>query len=288
MAKNKIDFSHVNVFKGLAQIPVAINLLIDTPMFIKDHKLWKGFLNHKWVLLFAIVVAFAYTSALYHDLHDYLFPSKPNISSELEAAQQTANEVNNSLIETDIVKDGPELIDTDESSENHKSVFSGSLKFLLLIFLEVLIFHFAVKTNNILKKEKKALVLKDFIKAEKRLILVMARNWIFGLLMYILVAIACSIAKIKFLSDEIMFVIYAFYLGFAFLDNYLEQFNFSIKKSTKTIQKHFGAAVVMGLFASIAMQVPLIGPLAVPFICAIAATRYGHQMKMENFVLKET
>ena len=45
------------------------------------------------------------------------------------------------------------LVEPEEiMEEDHKPLFSSSLKFLLLIFLEVLIFHFAVKTNNILKK----------------------------------------------------------------------------------------------------------------------------------------
>jgi len=67
------------------------------------------------------------------------------------------------------------------------------------------------------------------------------------------------------------------------LDNYLEQFHFSIKQSVTCIQSHFGAATVFGIFTSLVMNVPLIGPLIVPFVCAIAATRYGHLNQMESF-----
>ena len=106
-----------------------------------------------------------------------------------------------------------------------------------------------------------------------------------GLVMYILVSIACSIAGFSALRDAIMFFVYGFYLGFAFLDNYLEQFGFNIKNSVKCVQSHFGASALFGITASILMNIPFIGPLIVPFIIGIAATRYGHETKMEAFAI---
>lgn len=81
-----------------------------------------------------------------------------------------------------------------------------------------------------------------------------------------------------------MFFVYGFFLGFALLDNYLEQYHFSIKKSSKRIQSHFGAAIVFGIFASLGMGIPVIGPIVIPFIGAVAATLYGHEMRMEKEV----
>ena len=78
------------------------------------------------------------------------------------------------------------------------------------------------------------------------------------------------------------------FLGFAFLDNYLEQFHFTIKESAKCIQSHFGAAVIFGIFTSILLHIPILGPIAVPFICGIAATRYGHRFRMETFSIPKT
>ena len=284
--KNKKKLAHVNYLEGIAQIPAASKVLIETPEFIHDKKLWKGFLKHKWVLLFSIVIAILFSSILFQDLREYFFSSKPDLTETFDSAKQTIRDVNQSLIETDVIKEGEKIVDEEKIFEKHTSVFSGSLKFLLLIFLEVLIFHFSVTTNNILKDENKTLIFKDFFKAEKRMILIMGRNWALGIAMYTIVSTGLNLIGYRFLIEEIMFVIYGFYLGFAFLDNYLEQFQFTIKESTKCIQKHFGAAIVFGLFASITMNIPLIGPLAVPFICAIAATRYGHLMRIEDFKLE--
>lgn len=310
----KLDFSHVNISKGLEQIPQAIKVLIDTPNFIKKHQLWKGFLDHSWVLLFSIVIASAFTYTLYRDIHDYFIPGESrdieiNISTDgldkdieemdkdIEKMEMGIEEMEKGIEKMEkalehIPEEGKaELEAGKQSLENqkekikgkHKPLFSGSLKFLLLIFLEVLIYHFAVKTNNILKKTNKILAFKEFSTAQIRMIKVMGRKWIAGLLMYIIISIACGITGTAYLKDTIMFLVYGYYMGFAFLDNYLEQFHFSIKKSATCIQSHFGAATVFGLFTSLVMNVPLIGPLVVPFLCAIAATRYGHQSQMEDF-----
>ena len=86
--KKKKHLAHVSYLEGLAQIPVAAKVLIDTPEFIQEQKLWKGFWKHKLVLLFSIVVALFFTSILYHDLHDYFFPSGLDISAELESTKE--------------------------------------------------------------------------------------------------------------------------------------------------------------------------------------------------------
>ena len=288
----KLDFSHVDISKGLAQIPQAIKVLIDTPAFIKKHQLWKGFLDHSWVLLFSIIIASAFTYTLYRDVHDYFIPdehsdieinlSADDIDKGIEEIEEAMENIPAQGI-AELEAEKQSLLDQKEILEgDHKPLFSGSLKFLLLIFLEVLIYHFAVKTNNILKKTNNILAFKEFSTAQIRMIKVMGRNWVLGLLMYILISIACGITGTQYLKDTIMFLVYGYYLGFAFLDNYLEQFHISIKNSTKCIQSHFGAATVFGVFTSLVMNVPLIGPLVVPFLCAIAATRYGHFNQLEN------
>jgi len=112
---------------------------------------------------------------------------------------------------------------------------------------------------------------------------VMWRKWLYGLLMFIFISIICGITGTDYLKDAIMFLIYGYYMGFAFLDNYLEQFKFSINESVKCTQSHFGAATVFGVFTSLIISIPVIGPLIAPFLCAIAATRYGHAKNMESF-----
>lgn len=314
------DLSHINVKKGVNQIPQALKVLLSTPAFITKHKLWRGVFENTWVLIFSIITALLFTYILYNNVHDYFVPSDSegisiNYSSD---DSNSENETNTDLLrgDNDELKDQnveelAEEKDDDDYDENneeedevdtadghdnekakakkHKPLFSGSLKFLLLIFMELVIFHFAVKTNNILKHQNKVPRFKDFSKAQMRIFKVMGRKWVYGLIMYTLVSIICAITNTTPLKHSIMFLIYGYYMGFAFLDNYLEQFKFTINESASCIQSHFGAALVFGLFTSVVMNVPVVGPLLVPFVCGIAATRYGHMMEMESFprVLKK-
>jgi len=206
-----------------------------------------------------------------------------------DIVDEIVDEVNTEVseeLENELSSELKDAISDEDSShvEKHKSVFSNSLKFFLLIFLEVLIFHFAVRTNSILKGQKKEAFFKDFSHAQLRMIKVMGLKWALGLACYIVVTVALSIAQIRFVTPYLMYFVYAYFIGFAFLDNYMEQFGYTIRESSRTIQTHFGAAVTLGVIAGALMHIPLVGPLVTPFICAIAATRYGHQVKMENYI----
>ena len=279
----------------MEQASVALRVLRSTPAFIKKHQLWKGFLDHKWIMIVTILIMGTLSVTLYYDVHDYFSPDEGiNINLDIptegfddgiQALEEAA------LISPENAKESLEagkksLSDAkDKLEDNHKPLFSGSYKFLILIFLEILIFHFAVGTNNILKNENRLLIVREFSRAQIRMIKIMAHKWIFGLIIYILVSILFGILGLSKLTNFIMFFVYAFFMGFAFLDNYLEQYHFSIKKSSKRIQSHFGAATFFGIIASAGMSIPVIGPILMPFIFAVAATIYGHEVAMEKEVV---
>ena len=281
--------------KGLNQMPNAFRYLMDSPTFIFKHKLWKGFFDNSWVLVTSVIIASFFSLIAYQDVHEFLFPGKgegTNINLNLEMGDDESDEeiakvptIQENEVEVEEVEDEnpADQEETEEASINkdHESLFSGSLKFLLLIFLEVFIFHLSVRTNNLLKGQNKKLVFKDFSKAQIRVIKVMLHKWIYGLLVYILASIGLFILGLSFLKTGLMFLVYGYFLGFAFLDNYMEQYDYNISNSAKKIRTHFGAATVFGVFTSIVMNVPVIGPLVIPFLCSIAATRYAHDQQLE-------
>ncbi len=287
------DFSHINFKKGLTQIPDLLKALASTPHFIQKHQLWRGFFENGGVLFFSVIIAIAFSYILYGDIYDYFFPSEEIVNIELSTEE--INELDEELQELEKALDelpteAQEDIEEAKQSiregkeqlqKKHKPLFSGSLKFLLLIFLEVLIFHFSVRTNNILKKEQNVVAFKGFYNAQIRMIKVLFRKWLYSLLMYIFISIACGFLGISFLRDFIMFFVYSFYFGFAFLDNYLEQYHYTIEESARCVQRHFGAATTLGITSSLLVSIPIIGPLIIPFVCGIAATRYAHYSEME-------
>ena len=84
-----------------------------------------------------------------------------------------------------------------------------------------------------------------------------------------------------------MFFIYSYFVGHAFLDNYNEQFNKSIKNSDSIIKQHIGASLALGIVISALLFIPLLGPLCAPILGAIAAAIYGERYKIEDSLPQE-
>lgn len=162
--------------------------------------------------------------------------------------------------------------------------FSGGMKYLLIIFLEVFIFHFSVKSYSILKGKQTVLKLNDFYQAEKRMLIVMLQCLVKTWLAYLFLSIVFGVFGFEFLKKPLMFLVYSYFIGYAFLDNYNEQHEISIKNSDKIIRKRFGASIALGMLCSLLMLIPVIGPFSSPLFCAVIATLYGyrHQLELVN------
>lgn len=236
------------------------------------------------------------SSAVYSDLKELITHDKEEqIIAQNEQADNQISELRSQLdtIQQDNIREEYErqIEDLEESKEDRlasldQPLVSGFTKFMLLLILEIVIYHFSVQTNNILKNEKEILRYKDFLGAEIRMFFVMARSALFyGIAWVILNIILSVIGLSSLLHEPLVYVIHAFYLGFAFIDNYLEQYNISINNSAIINRNHLGAALVIGLLSSVLLFVPVIGPLFVPIICSIAATRYAHAHHLENLAL---
>jgi uncharacterized protein involved in cysteine biosynthesis len=74
-----------------------------------------------------------------------------------------------------------------------------------------------------------------------------------------------------------MFFVYSYYLGFAFFDNYNEQFGLTIKESAELTKENMGAAIMLGIAAHVILILPIIGAIIMPIFCAVAATLYAHK-----------
>ncbi len=265
---------------------------LKAPKFINDHRLWKGFFDHKWVSLFSIAIAFLFSYLMITNV----MRSSEELSSEdlvLEESDVVEEELYD-LEKEDEEENEEEEEEDDEAAEGDEQkvkeqvkkagrsfFFSGGMKYLLLIFLEVLIFHFSVKTYSILKGKEIKLHVNDFYKAEIRMLQVMFQSLIKTWLIKLLITIFVGIVGFKFLKAPALFFVYSYFIGHAFLDNYNEQHALSIKDSSNIIKKRLGASTALGVIASVIMLVPLIGPLTAPLFCAVIATLYGYRHKLE-------
>lgn len=230
--------------------------------FIRDHSLWKGFFKYKWVFLFSLIIACIFSYTLIHSFIDILNGEDPSevsfdINTDEDSAIKTFGIIGQSF------------------------VFSGGMKYLLLIMLEVLIFHFAVRTISILQGKEIVLGFKDFLHAEKRMIIVMIQNFMYSLIVLLALKIVFGILGMSWMVKILMFFVSSYFLGLAFFDNYNEQFKISIKESRRIIRKNYGAAIFLGVIAHVLIFVPLVGPLIAPLFCAVVATLYGFRHDLQ-------
>jgi len=247
-------------------ISVIMHLRKAIPFAI-ENKLWSGFFKHKWMAVFSVLVSIIFSYALITEFSQSIFSDAPAATAQ-------------SALDLGEVSD-------DLKEEGRQSFFSGGMKFLLLILFEVIIFYFSIKTLASLRGKEIAFTMSDFIRAEKRMIKVMWMNYIYALLLHIAVVVVLSIAGLKFLKPVLLFVVYAYFLGYAFLDNYFEQQGLTVKESREAIGQHLGAAIALGAIASALLHVPIIGPMITPIIFAITATLYCAAHEVDPIVFEQ-
>ena len=241
----------------------ALEILMQSYDFIKSNKLWKGLFEYRWIGLGALAASILFSYLAIQDLWFYLFGASDSIASDAAslASSVDVEEVRNST---------------------KRGAISGGSKFLLMIVLEIIIFFFSIKTVQLLSGQHVDSGFKRFWKAEFRMAKVMLRSYVYGLILQIICSVVFSIVGLNFLAPIAMFLVYGYFLGVGFLDNYNEQHDIPIKDSELIIRQHFGAAMVFGVAVSIMLLIPIIGPLGAPILAAVSATIYGYQFKIHQ------
>jgi uncharacterized protein involved in cysteine biosynthesis len=250
-----------NLSEFFPQCIKLLHTLAESYDFFKKHKLWKGIFEHKWILLLTVILSCLFTFSLFSNLYEYFF--------------QTSNAAELGIIDVKSI--------ASESAQNNKdtAIFGGS-KFLLLIMLEIVIFHFSVRTLEILNNEKYNPTFGMFLKAEVRMIKVLIRGFFYSLIAQIILTLTLSLIGMKFIFPFLLFIVHSYFIGYAFFDNYNEQQKLNIKESDLLIRHHSGAATSLGVIASIGLLIPLLGALVVPVFAAITANLYGFKYNIDQ------
>ena len=242
----------------------GVDVMKETLPFVRENLLWNGLFENKWVTAFVFIVSILFTYHIFKDINQLM--ALVNDTEIMQAG----------LIA------GMDNISHTISEQSKTALSTGGSKYLFIILLEVIIFSFTVKTFSILTHQKIELGFKEFVEAEKRMIIVMVRNFVKAILAQVVIYILLSILSWTHMTSFFMFFVYSYFMGYAFLDNYNEQFKKSIKSSENIIQQHVGASTAFGLAASILLYVPVIGPVLTPILGAVAATLYGHRYRIDK------
>ena len=238
-------------------------VIAKTWPFIKKNKLWAGYLENKWVVILTLIISVLFTYFVINDLIDY------DYQYFLDSLSFGSPE--------------GKLSDHMKSAGKGQAISSGS-KYLLIILLEIIIFHFSVKAVNALTGGNHKPDFKQFYKAEIRMIKLMIINFVKGVIAHGIINAGLHILGFSSLSPIIMFFVYGYFIGYAFFDNYNEQYEKTIKESQYIVRKHFGASVGLGVFISVMLYIPLVGPIFAPIFGGITASIYGYRYQIQDDV----
>ncbi len=243
-----------NVAHFITQFKHTLTIYKGSVLYVKKHRPWEGFWDYGWVsrfLIFAgMIVGLKFLS---------IFVKWINKASQTETTQVMSMATG---------------MFADLYNEGFKNLFSGNLHFVMLVLLEVIIFHVCRRTIEQLRGEKyEAPTLKDFVRAQVRMFKVSLLAMIAGKVIGALLGIPFGILGFnEILSPVVKKMVEFFFVGFAVVDNYNEQFGLNIKESLRYSFNYLGVVLAIGLVLYILMAIPVIGPIAGPILASVTAT----------------
>lgn len=218
--------------------------------FMVNHRLWEGLRQYGWVARALIVVGVVVGISMVSEVIDWM-GSHANAPLYAMAVGQE------SLLFT-LVKDG------------YESLSDGALNWVILVLLEVVVYHFMRRTLLVIlgKDVEEAHKFKPFFQAQKRMIKISI--------------IAVVVQEVSLgLSDDLLpaaidwvfgLLLQSILLGYAIADNYNEQFELSTKQSWRYLRRNYvGICIGLGLPLYCMLQVPVVGTLLGPLITSVVA-----------------
>ncbi len=237
--------------------------------FIRDHRLWEGFFDYGWLsrlfIFIAVILGLKFLSVFI------------NWFGDLSLSDPAGMAVNMGVLMKDFAVEGFDFL------------FAGGMKYVMLVLLEVLVFHFSRRTLAILLNKESETSFDCFVKAQMRMIKIALLSWVMEMIASILIKIFFGIfGFIDFLEPLLLFGVQCYYLGFAIIDNYFEQFDMSIKESAKYAQNYVGVALALGLVLYVLLLIPVVGTITAPILGAVTASLVLYRISDLHLVGKQT
>lgn len=237
----------------------TILTFLQVPDFIKENRLWHGFRDHKFVTVALLLAGGLFSFHLFEVVRDWW--NHLEIHDPIEAGLQATFLVKNLAI------------------GGYEFMFAGAYKYLVLIIMELLIFHMTLSTHAILNGHSEPLTPGIFVRAQIRMVKVSLFTFAMELAASMAIKIGLSILGFDLIKGVLLFLTQCFFLGFVMVDNYNEIHHLDIKHSYKHTMKYAGVSVGIGIVLYVLILIPIIGPFAGPMVAAIAATLVMHELE---------
>lgn len=241
----------------LTQLHYFVYTLLAIPRavaFIREQRLWEGLRQYKWVRRFVIGVAIVAGLYLIQE-----FIESVGRSTQVGIAQ--------GFFSSDgfLGRVGHNAYD---------SLTDGGVKWVILILLEVVIYHFMRQSLKVIagKEVEQAHLFKPFVEAQKRMIAV--SFCAYGLEIFLTEVCTSVISGIlpflSFLEAPFVLFVQCTLIGFAIVDNYHEQFGLKIGQSLRYArQRYLGICLAVGVPLFFVLKIPFFGALVGPLVASV-------------------
>lgn len=242
-----------------SQFILTLGKIRESIDFLYKHRLWEGFWSYGWVVRFLVVAGLIFSLKFIQIVYNWM--ERASAADPIAALSSMGD-----------------LMST-FAHEGYSFFYHGAMKYILLVLMEIIIFHVVRRSIAILTNEDSEASLTAFIQAQKRMINVVFRVFILELVFKAIVKAAFwALGPIDFLEPGILFLIQCYFLGFAVLDNYHEQFGMSIKQSFAYGKQYLGVSLALGIFLQLAFYIPIAGAVAGPLIAAVTVSLVMFQL----------
>lgn len=222
--------------------------------FIRHHKLWLGMKEYQWVYRFLLVVAGLAGMYLVAEYFSY-----------------TGSHADESVINTLFASNG---FLYQFGGETYESMTSGALKWVILVLLEVVIYHFMRQSLRIVanKDVENAHTFKPFFEAQKRMLQVSVMAYILEIILIGVVGklFFYMFTSFAFLQPLFDLLVQSILIGFAIVDNYNEQYGLTIRQSLRYARiKCMGILIGVGFPLFLILKIPFLGAMLGPILCSV-------------------
>lgn len=230
--------------------------------FIQEHRLWEGFWKFGWVFRLLIFAGVFAGWKLFRILQHWY--SAADMSNPIQMGASIGS------------------LFGDFFNEGYSFFFLSGFKYVVLVLVEIIVFHFVRRTLELKTGIQQDFTPKTFIRAEIRMIKIVARNFCYEYILMFLIGTGLGIFGLEWIKHPIFILVQAFFLGFAVIDNYNEIFGMSIKQSARLTLYYPGLSVAVGLTTYFLLLIPILGAILAPFLVGVAATLAFHELREQE------
>lgn len=217
---------------------------------MRNHRLWEGLRDYGWVARALVVVGILVGLTMISEVVDWF---QHHADDPLYAMAIGADSLVYRL-----------------AVGAYESLSEGALNWVVLILLEVVIYHFMRRSLRVIvdRDEKEAHTFKPFLRAQKRMIKVSIMALV---LQEVLINVGQSLLP-SFIHWWYAVGVQSLILGYAIADNYNEQFDLTIEQSLRHLWRNYiGICLGLGLPLFLMLKVPVLGTVLGPLVTSVAA-----------------